>query len=267
MAIPSLAASKCLGKPVSIYVLVDPRDHSAFYVGATTKALGLRFSSHLNDARHLQMVGKRYDAIRRILDAGKRPEIHQVEIVAQDVWVEAEQFWIGYFRSLGAELTNRSIGGPGALGIRQSANSIKSRMAARSASGPHPTRSASATEKGAAKLRHVIEVNGQTFVGIKRASVALGIAYVTLQHWLDTGRARRLTGPKVGFLIKRKGLRSGVRHHASRPVDVAGVRYCSVTEAARAESVTISTMMRWLRHGRGRASYRPPMADMIAFNM
>ena len=46
-----------------------------------------------------------------------KPIMIELETVFND-WVEAEQFWIAYFKSLGARLTNLTVGGEGAVGYK-----------------------------------------------------------------------------------------------------------------------------------------------------
>jgi hypothetical protein len=48
-----------------------------------------------------------------------KPEIIVLEEVGQD-WESSEQFWIAYFKMIGARLTNLTMGGEGPLGIKVS---------------------------------------------------------------------------------------------------------------------------------------------------
>lgn len=61
--------------------------------------------------------------------AGFAPEVETLEVIAAgDDWVAAEQFWIAYFRGLGARLCNHTIGGEGQTGYRQSAELVEKRI-------------------------------------------------------------------------------------------------------------------------------------------
>jgi hypothetical protein len=96
---------------VSIYGLVDPRTNQLRYVGKTKKSLHKRLKNHVQDARY---GFKRHvcNWVGELLRLGLRPEIFVIEEVAGD-WAEAERFWIAYFRSIGAHLTNIAKGGQG----------------------------------------------------------------------------------------------------------------------------------------------------------
>lgn len=249
MAIHSLNPSIRDCKPAIVYVLIDPRTNFPFYVGVTTRRPNVRLSSHVNDAVHLQMRGPRYEMIRSIHGAGHRTIIAPLETVERD-WPEAERFWIEYLKFLGACLTNISDGGPGRTGLK-TAESTREKMR-KAAAGRDLTafHSKEAREMAASKNRHLIEVNGQTYTGIKKAASALGIKYGKLQSMLDTGRAKRLTGAKVGFVRKRHGRCRGACHPNRRSVKIDGVEYPTRRDAAAAKGVYQSTIARWLKSGR-----------------
>lgn len=60
--------------------------------------------------------------IRQLVDAGLRPEIEILETpTSAELLSEAEKFWIAYWRSIGARLTNLSDGGEGHEGARHNA--------------------------------------------------------------------------------------------------------------------------------------------------
>jgi hypothetical protein len=98
---------------IRIYGMVDPRTNELRYVGKTGKKfLSWRMASHLHDARRGM---KKYvcNWLRELLDEHLRPEIFVIEEVGDSDWEEAERFWIAYFRSIGAKLTNTAGGGQG----------------------------------------------------------------------------------------------------------------------------------------------------------
>lgn len=117
MADPILTANKPAQRSTIIYGLCDPETGELRYVGKTSGTIRKRMVSHVGAAR--LKTDKRHSLhwIKSILDAGQMPDIFEIEIVpAGGDWQEAEMFWIAMFRSLGARLTNSTLGGDGALG-------------------------------------------------------------------------------------------------------------------------------------------------------
>jgi hypothetical protein len=108
-------------KDVLIYGLVDPRTSELRYVGKTTRSLPKRLSGHIV---RTNLTPKRHSSrwIAGVVKDGLAPEIFEIERVrAGDDWQAAEQFWIAYFRAIGADLTNLANGGEGVGGVRLSA--------------------------------------------------------------------------------------------------------------------------------------------------
>lgn len=68
------------------------------------------------DARHKNR-NRTQRWINSLLKKGLEPDMFLVEEV-DDNWVDAEQFWIQYYKSLGCRLTNHSIGGEGVIGLK-----------------------------------------------------------------------------------------------------------------------------------------------------
>ncbi|MBA1141754.1 hypothetical protein [Mesorhizobium neociceri] len=121
MAEPRVAATGIVDKPTTIYGLVDPLTNELRYVGKTVKRLPQRLVDHICAAKRTKNKRHCLAWIAGLLLAGRAPEIFELEIVqAGECWVEAEQFWIGYWRFVGADLCNRTIGGEGVPGHRQS---------------------------------------------------------------------------------------------------------------------------------------------------
>lgn len=90
-----------------IYALLDPRDRQVRYVGMT-KNPKERLSRHVREARRKGGT-KRLSWVRSLVAAGCTPEM--VELERTGDWHEAEQFWIAYLRSVGADLVNGNEGG------------------------------------------------------------------------------------------------------------------------------------------------------------
>lgn len=99
-----------------IYGLADPRDGQLRYVGKTVRDLEWRLRGHLNGARKKR--NRKDHWINRLILKDLRPDIFVIEVVRDGDWVEAERFWIAYFRAIGANLLNYTSGGEGEPGFR-----------------------------------------------------------------------------------------------------------------------------------------------------
>jgi len=96
---------------VKIYILIDPMDNQIRYVGKTSQSLGRRLSNHCRtDRRDTSHKGR---WIARLVRMGLRPIIQVLQYVDEPFWAQAEQYWIGHYRSIGCPLTNGTIGGDG----------------------------------------------------------------------------------------------------------------------------------------------------------
>src|SRR3954463_8068635 len=102
---------------VKIYAFLDPDSYEARYVGKTRlRWVSNRLAHHRDSARGYTRAVGCSAWLRDLIDKGRNPKIVILEEVDETDWVEGERFWIGYLRSLGAELLNRSDGGDGAKG-------------------------------------------------------------------------------------------------------------------------------------------------------
>jgi hypothetical protein len=105
-----------LASIVYIYGLIDPETDAIFYVG---KAVNVkrRFWAHTYAASNTA-CSKKWKAVSRIIQKGKLPRVEILEEAPAKGWSEFERFWIAYFRSTGAELTNTDPGGSGGIAGR-----------------------------------------------------------------------------------------------------------------------------------------------------
>lgn len=256
MGLPSLNALACLDKLVTIYALIDPRDQTPFYVGATTARPCERLGSHVTDARHHRLRSGKCDLIRGILAYGARPEMMALEVVAQSGWVEAEQFWIANLRFLGAKLTNKSMGGAGNQGVKPSPETLARMSEAAIHRDMAAVHTADARERAAGKLRHPIEIDGSVYSGIAVASRATGIPQSTLIYRLDVGAGPLRIRPRKDAAGGRKriggGPPSAERHHNSLPIEIDGVRYWGRTGACLALGVSQTKLRNWILSGRAK---------------
>jgi len=104
-----MSDQRCLTKPTSIYICCDPVTHEPRYVGKTVRKVEHRIRNHVS--RSFNTHASRW------FNKVKNPYYFVVEIVPPGGdWIEAEQFWIAYMKSLGARLTNMTVGGEGLTG-------------------------------------------------------------------------------------------------------------------------------------------------------
>lgn len=98
---------------IRIYALVDPRDNEVRYVGKTKQTIKKRYQQHLKAARLRTDESWRTHWISKLLRLGYSPRIELLQEVPVTDWRKAEQYWIGYYRSIGCRLTNGTVGGDG----------------------------------------------------------------------------------------------------------------------------------------------------------
>lgn len=94
----------------TIYALCDPVTSEVRYIGKSVNIKN-RYKEHCKSNKDT------YSScwIRSLKPL--RPLLIELEVVP-DGWVEAEQFWIAYFKGLGARLTNLTLGGEGMVGYK-----------------------------------------------------------------------------------------------------------------------------------------------------
>lgn len=238
MGLPSLTPSACFGKPVKIYALIDSRDGTAFYVGATTRRLCDRLSGHMQCAVRLHQSDVKSQIVRAIVAAAKKVEILELEVAQFTEWAEAEQFWISYLRYVGAALTNKSIGGAGKQGTRTSPETRKLMSEAAAGRDMSKLHTPEVREIAAAKLR------GKP--GRKPTKE-------TLQRLSESHKGKTWPpGQREKFVAKMTGRKRGPTGKPSvrrRAIVIDGVQYDGLTPAADQLDVCISTISRWLRSG------------------
>lgn len=87
-----------------IYGLIDPRDNQLRYVGKTMVGLSRALSEHSARCRNW---------IRSLKRQGLKQIVWIIEELPPNELNDAEVFWIGCFRMVGANLTNLTRGGEG----------------------------------------------------------------------------------------------------------------------------------------------------------
>lgn len=91
-----------------IYGLVDPRTQELRYVGKTKDAYE-RFYDHLRIRKNCHLR----NWIRQLKSCGLRPRMIIIQEVPDELWPEAEIYWISFFEGIGARLCNQHGGGLG----------------------------------------------------------------------------------------------------------------------------------------------------------
>jgi hypothetical protein len=122
-----------------IYGLVDPRTQELRYVGKTVLNPVRRVMVHSWRARTAPHKRHSMAWLLSLEKAGFAPDVFIIEEVPpDDDWIEAEQFWIAYFRMIGADLCNHTSGGEGQTGYKQPREVIEKRaMRMRGATNPN----------------------------------------------------------------------------------------------------------------------------------
>jgi hypothetical protein len=110
---------------INIYGLVDPRTQELRYVGKTKHTPVIRLNEHIAECYRRKKNLHRLNWIKSLLREGLQPDIFVLEEVRKEDWQVAEKFWIAYFKMLGANLVNATIGGDGSKGYRHTAEHKK----------------------------------------------------------------------------------------------------------------------------------------------
>lgn len=146
----------------TIYGLIDPRNNELRYVGKTTMPVQRRYNQHVCLGPTARRTYCR-NWIEQLSKETLRPELCVFEEVLDD-WVEAEQFWIAYWKSLGCKLTNITVGGDTSTGIRLSSESIEKSASKRRGKKRTPEQiariKAGLTEEGRNRLREAAAKRG-----------------------------------------------------------------------------------------------------------
>ncbi len=167
-------------KPVSIYVLEDPADGVAFYVGKTESDLLTRLRGHICDG----LAGRHAAAteIQRIVKTGARPIIREIELIpAGEDWIGAEIRWIGLYQTIG-RIKNRSTGGGGASGVLRTTEWLSKIVASRRASGKGAEGAKRAAEKNRGRIQSVEERQRRSIAQTGRKHTAEAKAKISRSH-------------------------------------------------------------------------------------
>ena len=93
-----------------IYILIDPLTNQIRYVGKANDPKK-RYLSHKNKSKDKNTHKRNW--INKVMLKGVYPEIEVIDKVLKSEWKYWEKWWIMYFKSIGADLINKTFGGDG----------------------------------------------------------------------------------------------------------------------------------------------------------
>lgn len=152
-----------------VYLLRDPRTKEARYVGRTVNPK-LRYTAHKNVRKRTHCS----NWVESLRADQLKPDMQLFPLESFEATVEEEKFLIVYLRSLGANLTNLTAGGEGALGRKLSAAAkekiSKANTGAVRPKSPEHRATLSASNKGKrpsdAAIRNSVESRRRNKVGL-----------------------------------------------------------------------------------------------------
>jgi hypothetical protein len=131
-----------------VYGLIDPRTDEIRYVGKTITGVK-RLRAHIKEARRGKVTTHKNRWIQSLLAAGVKPRLDVLQSALDPQELNAlEQLWIKTYREKGANLTNHTDGGEGAVGLRMS-DETRKKMSEAHKNSPHRERVLKALHKGA----------------------------------------------------------------------------------------------------------------------
>lgn len=110
---------------VFIYILIDPQSKQIRYVGKTTD-VNRRLRRHITERFLHDSYKDRW--IRKLIDNDFSPEIEIIDKVDKVEWAYWEKFYISYFKYIGCELTNGTLGGDEPPSTKGKKHTIESKL-------------------------------------------------------------------------------------------------------------------------------------------
>lgn len=101
-----------------IYVLKHPETGEVRYVGKTVKKLKYRLTQHVSDVKRTNTYKSNW--IKSLIINNLYPLIEEIDSTSWDKSQELETYYILYYKSLGYNLCNHTLGGEGTLGRNHS---------------------------------------------------------------------------------------------------------------------------------------------------
>ena len=95
-------------KLVYIYALKDPRDYQIKYIGKTVD-IDRRRKEH--SQIHRNKKSRKNSWIAHLVKNSMQPIMEILEECEESKWIEREKYWIRYYKELGFDLKNMTLGG------------------------------------------------------------------------------------------------------------------------------------------------------------
>lgn len=143
-----------------IYALIDPRDNSPKYIGATSD-INKRLRKHLGE----KAGTKKTNWLRELFRLGLKPQAEEIDCVNKKDWEFWERHYISLYRSWGFPLTNGTMGGAGNSSMRTEETKSKIRVAR--ALQINTRKDVPCSEETKARLRIVRKFQKNTNKGMK----------------------------------------------------------------------------------------------------
>ena len=97
-----------MNKSVYIYSLKDPKDYQIKYIG---KTIDVERRRREHSQIHRNKKSKKNSWIIHLTKNGMQPIMEILEECEESNWIEREKYWIQYYKELGFDLKNMTLGG------------------------------------------------------------------------------------------------------------------------------------------------------------
>ena len=186
-------------KTYRIYTLSDPQSDYVKYVGMTSCTLDIRLLKHLDAAKYRNYAcQKKNEWVLSLYSSGVKPTIELIdEAFSENEAIEKEKFYIKLFKSAGAKLLNKTNGGRGLSGYKQSKESIERARSKNTGVKRHRNATKKMTLDHYTKQRYNV------------LCLKTGIFYVNLKDYYSTNGGSRKIGVERDLVVFSKSGKSG----------------------------------------------------------
>lgn len=245
-----------------IYALQDPTTFELRYIGKSVSGLN-RPKQHTYPSYISKDKSYKGNWIRSLLNNGFQPIIKVIQTLNNHIeLIEAEIYWIEYFKNLGCPLTNSTKGGSGSMGYKWKDTDVRRLK-------PHPMKGKKLTDEQKTKISKMnkivmntpemkdklvkrksgskfIDNYGNYYESIFDAQRKTGFCRDSIRDTLE-GRKESIGGYKFKYIIKStvKVLSSKLNKPAAnckKVQDENGKIFNSLSECAEFHNMPISTV-------------------------